>query len=65
MPFKIGISGRTSNPDENFGHWSKMTLNYQISEIRGAFFENINFLGTLFSKIVPIICQLISDMKMT
>ena len=24
--FKIGISVRTSNPNENFGHWSKTTL---------------------------------------
>ena len=39
MPFKIESSGRTSNPNENFVHWSKLTLkshfhiSYQNSKI--------------------------------
>ena len=102
-PFKIEISGRTSNPKCEIGHWSKMTLksssylltklqnqltknghnfskkcfkrfkNWSFQKNKTKFIEEIQFSGTffvidifwklkaLFTKIVPIFCQLILE----
>ena len=46
---KIGISGRTSNPKCNFGHWSKMILksnSYLLTKLQNQLTKN----GQNFSK---------------
>ena len=49
MPFKIWISGCTSNPNNNFGHWSKMTLktfSYFLPKLQ----NQLTKMGTLLVK---------------